>query len=85
MLWEGIRMTADMLLSVAPKHLASLDQICKEFGRSRETVLGWARRGAPIAYEGRKYCAEYNTLMKWLVLQSRMEKESNRGIHIQQE
>jgi phage terminase Nu1 subunit (DNA packaging protein) len=54
---------------VAPKVLKSLEQICKEFGRSRRTVKKWHEQGAPIYKDRRTYGAEVNSLTGWLVRQ----------------
>ena len=56
---------------VAPKILKSLEQICKEFGRSRRTVKKWHEQGAPIYKDGRTYGAEVNALTLWLVRQGK--------------
>ncbi len=57
-------------LSVNPEHLSSLRQICNKFRKARKTVLSWKNEGAPIAFDGLKYCAEYNQLQNWLVNRS---------------
>jgi hypothetical protein len=54
-------------LAVAPLHLRRLADICTTFGRTEETVKKWRRSGAPIAFDGASYCAEYNQLQAWLV------------------
>ena len=57
----------DFGVIVAPVHLKSLTDICDTFSKSRETVRGWYNDGAPIAFDGDKYYAEYNALQAWLV------------------
>ena len=52
---------------IAPVHLKSLADICATFSKSRETVKGWYDEGAPIAFDGERYSAEYNSLQVWLV------------------
>ena len=52
---------------IAPVHLKSLSDICDTFSKSRETVKGWYGDGAPIAFDGERYSAEYNALQAWLV------------------
>lgn len=52
---------------VAPKVLKSLEQICKEFGRSRRTIKQWHEEGAPIFCVNGVYGAEVNALTGWLV------------------
>lgn len=52
---------------VVPVHLRGADRIAKTFGVTRTTVIGWQRRGGPVARVGRVYMAEYNALMAWLV------------------
>ncbi len=54
-------------LSVCPEHLSSLRKICIKFKKARSSVLKWKEEGAPIAFDGLKYCAEYNQLQNWLV------------------
>ena len=70
--WEGINMREQIV--IAPKHLGSLTEICQAFGKSRKTVQNWIVRGAPIALDGRQYCAEYNALMNWLVEQPHLNQ-----------
>lgn len=55
------------MTAVAPKVLKSLEQICKEFGRSRRTIKKWHEDGAPIFLVNGVYGAEVNTLVGWLV------------------
>lgn len=55
------------MTAVAPKVLKSLEQICKEFGRSRRTVKKWQEDGAPIFFVNGVYGAEVNALAGWLV------------------
>lgn len=52
---------------VASKHLGNLDEICKTFGKGKETVKAWYANNAPIAFDGKRYSAEYNVLQAWLV------------------
>ncbi len=52
---------------VFPEHLASLCAICKRFKKARQSVKKWHEEGAPIGFDGYKYCAEYNQLQNWLV------------------
>ena len=55
---------------IAPKHLQSIEAICTEFKKTRRTVKQSIKKGAPIAYDGRSYCSEYNRLMDWLIRQT---------------
>ncbi len=57
-----------------PEHLGSLRAICTRFRKSRETVKKWYAQGAPIGYDGYKFCAEYNQLQNWLVEQDKERK-----------
>ena len=52
---------------VAPVHLKKLSDICATLGKTRDTVKSWYGKGAPIAYDGVQYSAEYNQLVTWLV------------------
>ena len=62
-------------VSIAPVHLRSLSDIRTKFGRTEETVKKWLRDGAPIAFDGSSYSAEYNQLQAWLVESSRKRIE----------
>lgn len=55
---------------VAPRHLPSLQAIADKFGRSPRTIRAWYRAGAPIAFDGARYSAEYNSLQAWCVTNS---------------
>ena len=52
---------------VAPVLLKSMREICEAFGKSRQTVLGWKKEGAPIYQDRGVYGAELNALAGWLV------------------
>lgn len=55
------------VVCVAPRHLPSLAAIAAKFKRSPNTVRDWYRKGAPIAFDGSRYSAEYNQLQAWCV------------------
>ncbi len=59
---------------VAPKHLRSLAEICKTYGKGRESVKKWYAEGAPIAFDGFSYFSEYHALQNWLVERGRKLK-----------
>lgn len=59
--------TMPQVVLVAPVHLRNMAEICTTFGKKRGTVKKWYAEGAPIAYDGSQYSAEYNQLMTWLV------------------
>ncbi len=61
---------------VAPKHLRSLAEICKTYGKGRESVKKWYSEGAPIAFDGFSYFSEYHALQNWLVERGRKLKNS---------
>lgn len=66
---EGsVNRQAGALLAVAPVHLKSLADICATFGKRRSTIREWYEQGAPIAFDGRQYSAEYNQLQAWIVI-----------------
>lgn len=48
-------------------HLKGKNSIATRFGVSSRTVLLWIKDGAPIAFVGKKYQANYEVLMDWLV------------------
>ncbi len=52
-------------VAIAPVHLRGLETIGRVFGKSKNTVKDWCNCGAPIAYDGSSYCAEYITLFTW--------------------
>lgn len=60
---------ADIQVFLAPRHLSSLAAIAAKFQRSPNTIREWYQRGAPIAFDGGRYSAEYNTLQAWCVNQ----------------
>lgn len=49
-----------------PLHMKGADEITQVFGVSRETVVQWAREGAPIHLVGKKYQASYAELWDWI-------------------
>lgn len=55
---------------IAPVHLKNLEMICTTFKRTEEKVKRWQKKGAPIAFDGYSYSAEYNQLQAWLVQNS---------------
>ncbi len=59
---------------VAPRHLRSLAEICKTYGKGRESVKKWFDEGAPIAFDGFSYFSEYHALQNWLVERGRRLK-----------
>ena len=59
--------TMPQVVLVAPVHMKTMSEICATFGKKRDTVKKWYAKGAPIAYDGAQYSAEYNQLMAWLV------------------
>jgi len=59
-------MTQDRLFTVAPLHLRSKSEIADTFGVSRETVLKWAREGAPVFLVAKRYQADYHAMVEWL-------------------
>ncbi len=59
---------------VAPRHLRSLAEICKTYGKGRESVKKWFDEGAPIAFDGFSYFSEYHALQNWLVERGRKLK-----------
>ncbi len=50
----------------ASPHLRGAERIAAVFGVSRETVVNWAVRGAPVLLIGRTYQACYADLWEWL-------------------
>lgn len=66
------------MLSVvlSPKPLNSMAEICEAFGRGRKKIKAWCAQGAPIAVEGDRYSAEYNTLHAWLVWHTQEKQEA---------
>lgn len=71
-------MTRHTAVLIAPEHLASLAAICVRFGVGARTVREWTDAGAPIAWDGKQYSAEYNRLQAWRVDRSagRPQRES---------
>lgn len=65
---NGRQARAASLIAVAPVHLKSLTDICATFGKRRSTVKDWFAGGAPIAFDGKQYSAEYNQLQAWIVI-----------------
>ncbi len=63
---------------VFPEHLGSLRAICLRFKKARNSVKLWHEEGAPIGYDGYKYCAEYNQLQNWLVNREQEKSFENR-------
>ena len=57
------------------EHLKTLSEICRVFGRGRETVLKWYSEGAPIACDGVRYFTEYNRLLEWLLERGKYVKK----------
>ena len=49
-----------------PIHMKGADEIALVFGVSRETVVEWVKKGAPIALVGKKYQANYGELWAWM-------------------
>ena len=66
---------APVVVPVAPVHLKSMGEICVTFSKERATVKGWYEMGAPIAFDGERYSAEYNQLQAWIVKQFRKNDE----------
>ncbi len=54
-------------VAIAPVHLKGMEAICKVFGKSRNTIKTWCKNGAPIAFDGYCYYAEYMTLFTWFL------------------
>ena len=54
------------MIDYAAVHLKGADNIAKCFGVHRNTVVKWAKAGAPICYVGRCYQASYTHLCSWL-------------------
>lgn len=54
-------------IAITPVHLPSLGAIAKTFSVGAMTVRSWYKQGAPIAFEGGRYSAEYNALQAWRV------------------
>ena len=50
-----------------PVHMKGADEIASVFGVSRETVIKWAKYGAPIRRIGKKYQARYDQLWDWIL------------------
>lgn len=50
-----------------PLHMKGADEIAQVFGVSRETVVQWAKDGAPIRKVGKKYQAQYGQLWDWIL------------------
>lgn len=59
---------------VASRHLRSMTEICKTFGKGRRTVKTWYIEGAPIGFDGFSYFTEYNSLQNWLVDRTKVKK-----------
>ena len=57
----------EIKIFLVPRHLPSLTAIADIFERSPNTVREWYRQGAPIAFDGTRYSAEYNALQAWCV------------------
>lgn len=70
---------------IAPLPLSSLAEICAAFKKSRATVLRWRTAGAPIAFAGGRYQAEYNALMAWLVEYTRKPEKKSSGLVMKHE
>ena len=67
---------APVVVPVAPVHLKSMGEICATFSKTRETIKTWYDLGAPIAFDGERYSAEYNQLQAWLVRQYAKKEEN---------
>lgn len=52
---------------IAPLHLKRKEEIAETFFVSPETVVEWAKDGAPIVLVGNKYQADYHSLFHWLI------------------
>lgn len=61
----------DYPVAVSPDPLRTLEEIINRFKVTRSTVKEWMRRGAPIAFTGKTYQAEYNALQAWRVAETR--------------
>lgn len=50
-----------------PIHIKGAGEIAAIFGVARETVIRWAKDGAPIRKIGKKYQARYDQLWNWIL------------------
>lgn len=50
-----------------PIHMKGAAEIASVFGVARETVVQWAKDGAPIRIIGKKYQARYDQLWDWIL------------------
>ena len=64
---EHIAQQTSARVAVTPVHLKGLTNICATFGKRKSSVRTWHEQGAPIAFDGCHYSAEYNQLQAWLV------------------
>ena len=56
----------DYPVAVVAEHLAGARAIAEKFKVHENTVKLWKKAGAPIAFVGRMYQAEYSALQAWL-------------------
>ena len=54
-------------VAMVPVHLMGARAIAEKFRVHENTVKLWKKEGAPIAFVGRMYQAEYSALQAWLI------------------
>lgn len=73
------KVMSEVVVCLAPVHLKSAEAIRDAFSVRRETVRKWYRQGAPIAFDGQTYSAEYNALQAWRVTNDRGDYSTESG------
>lgn len=58
--------TINIPLMFTPIHMKGADEIAEVFSVARETVVQWAKEGAPIRMVGKRYQANYKDLWEWI-------------------
>ena len=60
-------------------HMRGANEIAEVFGVSRDTVIKWAKAGAPIRVVGKKYQAQYGQLWDWILENTEEERPRRDG------